>query len=377
MLPATPAARLRGLRTGPASTSTVISVSRDQPNAVLTFCLPCYHAAPRSATCLMSVAGPTVAAWRPVKQRSGGQMYGSGAGTTITWLPLRLFTLRRPSGSNIRSAIRSLITSPACSQRRNRLSASSARRLSMVIGRPYPGARRRAWPMATPRRWPGCRCFASAQTDLSWKSVTSGTRADACRQAKPARRAPAASHRDDDLPGSVALLEVPDSLRHFGQGVSPVDDRSDLPLLEKLAEDGKVGSALPRQERKQPLADYRRQREQLNGAYERRDPLPVHRATDGHQHPVTGEYPPALANRLAACHVDERVITLAAPGEVFLCVIDDMVRAERPDQLHLGSAADAGHLGAERFGDLHSEGAYAACRPVDQNFLLCLDPSLV
>ena len=44
----------------------------------------------------------------------------------------------------------------------------------------------------------------------------------------------------------------------------------------------------------------------------------------------------------------------------------------RPDQFQVPRAADAGHLGAERLGDLDRERAHASGSTVDQHPLSCL-----
>jgi hypothetical protein len=58
-----------------------------------------------------------------------------------------------------------------------------------------------------------------------------------------------------------------------------------------------------------------------------------------------------------------------AAGEVLAGVVDDRVGADGPDQGEVSGAAHAGHLGAERFGDLDGEGADAAGRTVDQDLV--------
>src|ERR1700722_49138 len=87
----------------------------------------------RSPCCLsggVSVPVFTLGAWTRGRQLSGGQRFGSAAGASMTRPPLRRCTPRTRSGSSIRSASRSRATWPVCSRRRNRPSASSARRSS-------------------------------------------------------------------------------------------------------------------------------------------------------------------------------------------------------------------------------------------------------
>jgi hypothetical protein len=54
-----------------------------------------------------------------------------------------------------------------------------------------------------------------------------------------------------------------------------------------------------------------------------------------------------------------------------------VVRADRPDQVHVSGAAHAGHLRAERPGDLYGERSHATRRTVDQHLLPRLYPPQV
>src|ERR1700674_1456680 len=75
--------------------------------------------------------------------------------------------------------------------------------------------------------------------------------------------------------------------------------------------------------------------------------------------------------------VEDEVVALPASGEVLGCVVDDMVSADGPDHLLILCAAHAGHLSAERFGDLHGESPDAAGSAVDQDLLAWLDVALI
>jgi len=67
-----------------------------------------------------------------------------------------------------------------------------------------------------------------------------------------------------------------------------------------------------------------------------------------------------LDNEWLLTFVQDEVVLPTALGEVSLRVVDDLVGAERPHQLHVSGAAHGGHVGAERLGDLHGEGADAS-----------------
>src|SRR5205807_3153818 len=57
--------------------------------------------------------------------------------------------------------------------------------------------------------------------------------------------------------------------------------------------------------------------------------------------------------------------------------IDDMVRADRADQVHIPGAAHAGYLGAEYLRDLHGEGPHTSRSAIDQDLLSRLDLCLI
>ena len=75
--------------------------------------------------------------------------------------------------------------------------------------------------------------------------------------------------------------------------------------------------------------------------------------------------------------IENHIVTFLALGEIFFGVIDYVVGAERADKIEIARAADAGHICAKGFCNLDCESAYAAGRAVDQNFLPCLNLSLL
>src|SRR2546425_12014074 len=75
--------------------------------------------------------------------------------------------------------------------------------------------------------------------------------------------------------------------------------------------------------------------------------------------------------------VEDEVVAVPVLGEVLTRVIDDVVGADRAHHLHVLRAAYAGHLGAERFGDLDGERPDASGRAVDQYLLTWLYLSLL
>src|SRR5262249_16677238 len=84
-----------------------------------------------------------------------------------------------------------------------------------------------------------------------------------------------------------------------------------------------------------------------------------------------------FGQRVVSHVVEQDVVLLSASREVFLRVVEDSNRAQGPDHLDVARAADAGHFGPDGSRDLHGEGADTPGRPVDQDLLSGLDPSLV
>ncbi len=86
------------------------------------------------------------------------------------------------------------------------------------------------------------------------------------------------------------------------------------------------------------------------------DPVRRERAARGRQR-VTGDV------------VHDHVVARPALCEVLLGVVDDVVRADRLDHLHVPRAADSGHLGAEGLGDLDGKRPHTPRRAVDEHLL--------
>src|SRR5215472_11938812 len=76
---------------------------------------------------------------------------------------------------------------------------------------------------------------------------------------------------------------------------------------------------------------------------------------------------PQGGQRMVPHVVENQVVSLPALGEILLGVIDDAIRAEGLHHVHILRAADAGHLRAERLGDLHSERAHTSPCTVNQH----------
>ena len=93
--------------------------------------------------------------------------------------------------------------------------------------------------------------------------------------------------------------------------------------------------------------------------------------------PLGGEGAPEACQRGVPADVEDQVVALIALGEVLARVVDDVIRTDGSDHLHLRGAAHAGYVRAERLGDLHGIGPHSARRTDDEHFLPRRDPSVV
>ena len=75
--------------------------------------------------------------------------------------------------------------------------------------------------------------------------------------------------------------------------------------------------------------------------------------------------------------LEDDVVAPPVGGDVLPGVVDDLVGAERADQVQVPGAAHPGHLGPEPLGELHGEGADAARGADDQDLLARLDARVV
>src|SRR5262249_1604285 len=75
--------------------------------------------------------------------------------------------------------------------------------------------------------------------------------------------------------------------------------------------------------------------------------------------------------------IENQVIALPTFSEILLGVIDDVIRTDRSNHVHVRCTADAGNLSAKCLGDLHSEGADTSGRAVNHHLPSRLNSSLV
>jgi hypothetical protein len=75
--------------------------------------------------------------------------------------------------------------------------------------------------------------------------------------------------------------------------------------------------------------------------------------------------------------IENQVVASSAPGEILLRMINDPIGPEGSDHFHISGTAHAGHVCAERLGDLHGERSYAPGGAVDQDVLPRLHVPLI
>jgi len=96
-----------------------------------------------------------------------------------------------------------------------------------------------------------------------------------------------------------------------------------------------------------------------------------------HERPGRGQRPSQLGQGVVAYVVEDEVVLPPGLREVLPAVVDDVVGADRANQLDIPGAAHAGHLRAEGLGDLHRERADPTRRAVDQDRLPGRDMAVI
>src|SRR3954469_2680823 len=184
-------------------------------------------------------------------------------------------------------------------------------------------------------------------------------------------------HSDDDFSSSVSFFEISDGLRGLTQRVNPVDDWCYLVRLDQLFQDDQVVRVDFRYEEDHGLAHEPGRRKHLEQIRQRPNPATARSRSNRDESPLGGHDAPGLRQRTIPRTIENQVVSLGAPGEIVLGVIDDMVRANRSHEVHALRAAHTGHFRSERLGDLHCERANTARGTVDQDLLPRLNPAFI
>jgi inner membrane transporter RhtA len=171
---------------------------------------------------------------------------------------------------------------------------------------------------------------------------------------------PAASDADDDLAPGVACSHVLDGRDGLAQWVGPVDDRRYLARLDEFGEHVQVRRVLGADERAQLLTGERGEHDGPELAVAPAEPPAARLGPDDDQRSARGQGAAKLAQRPVAPGVEDHVVALRSGADVVAGVIDDMVRADGPDQVRLRRAAHPGDVRAEGPCYLHGERADAS-----------------
>src|SRR4051794_3114215 len=184
-------------------------------------------------------------------------------------------------------------------------------------------------------------------------------------------------HSDDDFSSSVSFFEISDGLRGLTQRVNPVDDWCYLVRLDQLFQDDQVVRVDFRYEEDHGLAHEPGRHEHLEQIRQRPNPATARSRSDRDESPLGGHDAPGLRQRTIPRTIEDQVVSLGAPGEIVLGVIDDMVRANRSYEAHALRAPHPGHSRPERLGDLPAERPTPPRATFDQALLPRLNPAFI
>src|SRR5437660_10584481 len=89
------------------------------------------------------------------------------------------------------------------------------------------------------------------------------------------------------------------------------------------------------------------------------------------------QYAIERGQRMVRNEIEDQVVPLPGQGEVLYGVVDDVVRADRTDQVNISGARHARHLGAKSSGGLDSDRAHASGGAIDQDSITLLEAAPV
>src|SRR5262249_37711200 len=152
------------------------------------------------------------------------------------------------------------------------------------------------------------------------------------------------------------------------QRITPVDERPELSGLDQFLEIPDRRLVKLRKSEHDLLASQQRRDDYL--CQESQAPFP--REID----PARFQSAPASAERALADRVEDHVVFLLLVREVPGRVVDDPVRAQALDELHVRCGADRGHAGTETLQQLDRRRANRPGGAVDEDVLPAPDPCL-
>jgi len=163
----------------------------------------------------------------------------------------------------------------------------------------------------------------------------------------------------------------------LAEPVGPVDYGPDLARLEALGEDGEVISVLEHDERPQSLPDEGRQQHRPQLPMNASEPSPTGFGADDHERSPGGERPAKASQRPMPSGIEDDVVAMTAVGDVLAGLVDHLIGADRPNEVHLRCAGDAGDLRSEGLGDLHRVGPHASRRADHERAVAAWDTPVV
>src|SRR5687768_995072 len=126
---------------------------------------------------------------------------------------------------------------------------------------------------------------------------------------------------------------MPECLRSFTQAIWPVDHRHQRPRFEHISQIGQTLVCLEWQNTKSLVPNDRK-----HGPEQQIDKKSRNVAAKHHVYAVRTQGAHAVEYRSVRLHIENQIVTLSIPGEILLCVIDDMVGPPRAQQVQFFSA---------------------------------------
>jgi hypothetical protein len=164
----------------------------------------------------------------------------------------------------------------------------------------------------------------------------------------------------------VVFQHVRDGARRTVERVGPVDDGSDLAGFEELDKRVQVLVVNRRGHKPHPgAAESHKDRPRRPGQASQQAAGVPDAVRD--EHSCWCQYPRGYLGRVVQHVVEDDVESRPALGEVLVRVVNDVVRAERPDQFDVVRTAHTSDLGPQYLGDLDRHAPEPATSAVDQD----------
>ena len=167
----------------------------------------------------------------------------------------------------------------------------------------------------------------------------------------------------------MAIAQVLDGRRSVCQGIALADDGRHRARLDEPGQEPEVLRALGRHDAHEPLADKHGQQRRAERAFKTARQPPSAFPADDRERSLRHQGPPQQRQRTVAGGVDDDVVAPPPVGDAVPGVVDDLVRADRPDEVGLRRAAHTGDVRPECLGELDGVRDDTAGRADDQHAL--------